>query len=200
MNQGNLNVVKQEMARVNIKISELKWTGEGKFNSDDHYIYYWGEESRRRNRVAIIANKRMWSTVLGCNLKNDNDLGSLSKKTIQHHSNLGLQARILKWFAMPFSRGSSRFRDGTHISCISCLTGRLFTYWASGKPIRPFRTNTHKDILFFIEDWTARVENQEILGVLRQDWVWSTKWSRKKANRVLSKEDTGHSEHHFPTI
>ena len=72
MNQGKLGVVKQEMARVNInilEISELKWTGMGEFNSDDQYIYYCGKESLRRNGVAIIFNKRVQNTVLGCNLK-----------------------------------------------------------------------------------------------------------------------------------
>ena len=62
MNQGKLDVVKQEMARVNIdilRISELKWTGKGEFNSDDHYIYYCGQESLRRNGVAIMVNKRV---------------------------------------------------------------------------------------------------------------------------------------------
>ena len=74
MNQGTLEVVKQEMARVNINIlgiSELKWTGMGEFNSDDHYIYYFRQESLRRNRVAIMVNKRVQNAVLGCNLKND---------------------------------------------------------------------------------------------------------------------------------
>ena len=74
MNQGKLEVVKQEMARVNVDIlgiSELKWTGMGEFNSDDHYIYYCGQESLRRNGVAIMVNKRVQNTVLGCNLKND---------------------------------------------------------------------------------------------------------------------------------
>ena len=74
MNQGTLEVVKQEMARVNIDIlgiSELKWTGMDEFNSDDHYIYYCGQESIRRNGVAIIVNKRVRNAVLGCNLKND---------------------------------------------------------------------------------------------------------------------------------
>ena len=73
-NQGKLEVVKQQMARVNINIlgiSELKWTGMGEFNSDDHFIYYCGQESLRRNGVAIIVNKRVWNTVLGWNLKND---------------------------------------------------------------------------------------------------------------------------------
>ena len=74
MNQDKLEVVKQETARVNINIlgfSELKWTEMDKFNSDDHYIYYCGQESLRRNGVAIIVNKRVQNAVLGCNLKND---------------------------------------------------------------------------------------------------------------------------------
>ena len=74
MNQGKLEVVKQEMARVNVDIlgiSELKWTGMGEFNSDDHYIYYYGQESLRRNGVAIMVNERVQNAVLRCNLKND---------------------------------------------------------------------------------------------------------------------------------
>ena len=74
MNQGKLEVVKHEMARVNIGIlgtSELKWTAMGEFNSDDHYIYYCGQESLRRNGVAIMVNNRVQNAVLGCNLKND---------------------------------------------------------------------------------------------------------------------------------
>jgi len=74
MNQGKLEVVKQEMARANVDIlgiRELKWTGMGEFNSDDHYIYYCGQESLRRNWVAIMDNKKVRNAVLGCNLKND---------------------------------------------------------------------------------------------------------------------------------
>ena len=74
MNQGKLEVVKQEMTTVNVDIlgiSELKWTGMGEFNSDDHYIYYCGQESLRRNGVATIVNKRVRNAVLGSNLKND---------------------------------------------------------------------------------------------------------------------------------
>ena len=74
MNQGKLEAVKQKKARVNVDllgISELKWTGMGEFNSDDHYIYYCGQESLRRTGVAIIVNKRVQNAVLGCNLKND---------------------------------------------------------------------------------------------------------------------------------
>ena len=74
MNQGKLEVVKQEVTRVNVDIlgiSELKWTGMGEFNSDDHYIYYCGQESLRRNGVAIMVNQRVRNAVLGCSLKND---------------------------------------------------------------------------------------------------------------------------------
>ena len=74
MNRSKLDVVRQEMARVNtdiLGISELKWTGMGGFNSDDHYKYYCGPESFRRNGIAIVVNKRVWNAVLGCSLKND---------------------------------------------------------------------------------------------------------------------------------
>ena len=74
MNQGKLDMVKQEMARGNIDIlgiSELKWTGMGEFDSGDHYIYSCGQESHRRNGEALIINKRVQNAVLRCNLKND---------------------------------------------------------------------------------------------------------------------------------
>ena len=74
MNQGKLEVVKQEMARVNVDIlgiNELKWTGISEFNSDGHYIYYCRQESLRRNGVAITVKKRVQNEVLGCNVKND---------------------------------------------------------------------------------------------------------------------------------
>ena len=75
MNQGKLEVVKQEMARVNadiLGISKLKWTGKGEHNSDNHYIYYCGQESLRRNGIAIMVNKRVRNAVLGCNQKKKN--------------------------------------------------------------------------------------------------------------------------------
>ena len=74
MNQGKLEVVKKEMPRVNINIlgiREIKWTGMHEFNSDEHYIYYSGQESLRRNGVTLIVNKRIWNAVLGCNLINN---------------------------------------------------------------------------------------------------------------------------------
>ena len=82
MNQGKLEVVKQEMSRMSIEIleiSELKWTSMGEFNSHDHYIYYCGQESLRRNGVATIVNKRVWNAVLRCNLKSDRMISVVSK-------------------------------------------------------------------------------------------------------------------------
>ena len=85
MNQGKLEVVKQEMTRVNIDIlgiSELRWTGMGECNSEDHYIYYCGQESLRRNGVAITVNKRVRNAVLGCNLKKrQNDISKANHST-----------------------------------------------------------------------------------------------------------------------
>ena len=81
------------MARVNVDIlgiSELKWTGMGEFNSDDHYIYYCGQESLRRNGVAIMVNKRVQKAVLGCNLKNHKMICLIPRQTIQYHSNPSL--------------------------------------------------------------------------------------------------------------
>ena len=74
MNQGKLEVVKQDVARMNMDIlgiSKLKWTGIGEFNSNDHYTYYYGQGSLKRNGIAMIANKRVQNAVLGCNLKNN---------------------------------------------------------------------------------------------------------------------------------
>ena len=90
MNQGKLEVVKHEMARVNTDIlglSKLKWAGMGEFNSDDHYIYYCGQESLRIIGVAIINNERVQNAVLGCSLKNDRMISSFPTQTIKYHSN-----------------------------------------------------------------------------------------------------------------
>ena len=93
MNQGKFEVVKQEMARVNIDIlgiGKLKWTGIGEFNSDDHYIYYWGQESLRRNGVAIMVNKSPKCSTWMQSQKRQNDLCSFPRQTIQYHGNPSL--------------------------------------------------------------------------------------------------------------
>ena len=94
MNQGKLEVVKKEMARVNVDIlgiSELKWSGMGEFNTDDRYIYYCGQESLRRNGVAIIVNKRIWNVGVGCNLRNDRMISvHFQGIIVQYHGNSSL--------------------------------------------------------------------------------------------------------------
>ena len=93
MNQGKLEVVKQEMARVKVDIlgiSKLKWTGMGEFNSDDHYIYYSGQESLRRNGIAIIVNKSLKCSTWMQSQKRQNDLCSFPRQTIQYHSDPSL--------------------------------------------------------------------------------------------------------------
>ena len=98
MNQGKLEVVKQEMARVNVDIlgiSELKWTGMGEFKSDDHYIYYCGQESLRRNGVAIMVNKSLKGSTWMQSQKQQNDLYLFPRQTIQYHNNPSLCPKTL---------------------------------------------------------------------------------------------------------
>ena len=93
LNQGKLEVVKQEMARMNInilEISELKWMGVGEFNSDDHYIYYCRQECLRRDGVAMMVNKRIQNAILGCNLKMTERYRFVSEAPIQYHGNPSL--------------------------------------------------------------------------------------------------------------
>ena len=112
MNQGKLEVVKQEMARVNVDIlgiSKLKWTGMDEFNSDDHYIYYCGQESLKRNGVAIMVNKRFQNAVLGWNLKNDRmisvhfQMRLRESKGLVYHGGTGL--------LLAFSPGLLKYRQ-----------------------------------------------------------------------------------------
>ena len=138
MNQGKLEVVKQEMARVNVNIlgiSELKWTGMGEFNSDDHYIYYYRQESLRRNGVALMVNKRVRNAVLGCNLKNDRMIsvrfqGKLCNITViqVYAPTSNIEEAEVEWF----------FED---LQDLLELTPK-------------------RDVLFIIGDWNAKVESQ----------------------------------------
>ena len=143
MNQGQLEVVKQEMARVNVDIlgiSELKWTGMGEFNSDDHYIYYCGQESLRRNGVAIMVNKRVRNAVLGCNLKNDRMISvrfqckpfNITVIQVYAPTSNDEEAEV-EWF----------YED---LQDLLELTPR-------------------RDVLFMIRGWNAKVGRQEIPGV-----------------------------------
>ena len=137
MNQGKLEVVTQEMARVNINIlngiSELKWTEMGEFNSDDYYIYYCGQESLTRNGVAIIVNKR--NAVLGCSLKNDRMISVRFQGKSFNVSffsitgwGIDLDYYDIEWFALQMSRDHSVVFETASKYCISDPVEEL-THW-----------------------------------------------------------------------
>ena len=119
-------------------ISELKWTGMGKFNSDDHYIYYYGQESLRRNGVAIIVNKGVRNAVLGCNLKNDRMISV-------HFQGKPFNSTVIQVYT-PTSNAEEAEQFHEDLQDLLELT-------------------TKKDVLFIIEDWNAKVGSQKILGV-----------------------------------
>ena len=143
MNQGKLKMVKQEMARVNIDIlgiSELKQTGTGEFNSDDHYIYYCGQESLRRNGLALIVNKRVQNEVLGCNLKND-------RMTSVSFQGKPFNITVIQVYA-PTSNAEEAEVEQFY------------------EDLQDFLELTPKKDIFFISgDWKAKVESKEMPGV-----------------------------------
>ena len=144
MNQGKLEVVKQEMARVNIDIlgfSKLKWTGMGEFNSDDHYIYYCRQESLRRNGVAIIANKRVQNAVLGCNLKNHRMISV-------HFQGKPFSITVIQVYA-PTSNAEEAEVEWSYEDLQDLL-----------------ELTPKKDVLFIRENWNEEVRSQEIPGVI----------------------------------
>ena len=143
MNQGKLEVVKQEIARVNIDIlglSELNRTGMGEFNSDDHYIYYCGQESLRRNGVAMIVNKRVQNAVFGCNLKND---------------------RIISvcFQGKPFNM------TVIQVCALTSNTEEAEVEWFYADLQDILGLTPKKDILFILGDWNEKVGSQELPGV-----------------------------------
>ena len=143
MNQSKLEVVKQETARVNIDIlgiSELKWTGMGEFNSDDHYIYYCGLESLRRNGVAIMVNKRVRNAVLGCSLKNDRMIS------------VRFQGKPFNIMVIQVHGPTSNAEETEVERFYEDLQDLL-------------ELTLKKDVLFIIGDWNAKVGSQETPGV-----------------------------------
>ena len=143
MNQGKLEAVKQEMARVNINIlgiSKLKWTGMGEFNSDDHYIYYCGQESLRRNGVGIMVNKRVRNAVLGCNLKNDRMISV-------HFQDKPFNITVIQVYAPTSNTEEAEVE-------------RFYEDLPDLLELTP-----QKDVLFIIGDWNVKVGNQETPGV-----------------------------------
>ena len=144
MNQGKLEVVKQDMARVNIDIlgiSELKWTGMGEVNSDDHYIYYCGQESLRRNGVAIMVNKRVQNAVLGCNLKNDRMIS------------VCLQGK-------PFNITVIQVYDPTS----NAEEAEVERFYEDFQDL--FELTPNKVVLFILGDWNVNVGSQETPGII----------------------------------
>ena len=142
MNQGKLEVVKQEMSRLNVNIlgiSEIKCTGTGEFNSDEHYIYYRGQGSLRRNGVAIMVNKRVWNAVLGCNLKNDRMISV-------HFQGKPFNITVIQVYA-PTSNAEEAEVERFYEDLQDLL-----------------EITTKKDVLFIIGDWNAKVGSQEIPG------------------------------------
>ena len=143
MNQGKLEVVKQEMARVNVDIlgiSKLKWTGMSEFNSDDHYIYYCGQESLRRNGVAIMVNKRVLNAVLGCNLKNDRMISV-------PFQGKPFNITVIQVYA-PTSNAEEAEVEWFHENLQDLL-----------------ELTPNKDVLFIIGDSNGKIESQEISGI-----------------------------------
>ena len=181
MNQGKLEVVKQKMARVNVDIlgiSELKWTGLGEFNSDDHYIYYCGQESLRRNGVAIIVNK--------------------SPKC-----NTWVQSQ--KWQNDPCSFRSKPFIIRViQVCALTSNAEEAEVEWFYENLQDLLEITPKTDVLFIIGDWNTKVGSQvDLLDLTwsnRQIWPWRTEWRRAKAERVLPRERTRHSKHPLPTI
>ena len=143
MNQGKLEVVKQEMARVNVDtlgISELKWTGMGEFNSDDHYIYYCGQESLRRNEVAIMVNKGVRNAVLGGNLKNDRMI------SVRFQGKL-FNITVIQVYATTSYAEEAEFEQ----------------FYEDLRDILELTPKKH--VLFITGDWNAKVRSQETPGV-----------------------------------
>ena len=189
MNQGKLEVVKQEMARVNIDIlgiSELKWTGMGEFNSDDHYIYYCGQESLRRNRVAIMVNKRFQNAVLGCNLKNDRMISvrlqgkPFNITVIQGYApTSNAEEAEVEWFyedllllllllLSRFSRVQLCANPEMTAHQAPPSLGFSRQEYCGGLPFLQelLELTPKKDVLFITADWNAKVGSKEITGVI----------------------------------
>ena len=164
MNQGKLEMVKQEMARVNVDIlgiSELKWTGMGEFNSDDHYIYYCGQEFLRRNGVAIRVNKRVENAVLGCSLKND-------RMNSAHFQGKPFNITVIQVYAPSSNAEETEFER----------------FYEDLQDLLEL-----KDVIFIIGDWNAKPGSQETpgitgkfgLGVQNEAWQRLTEFCQENA-------------------
>ena len=163
-NQGKLDMIKQQMARVNINIlgiHKLKWVGLGKFNSDDYYINYCRQKPLRRNGVALIVKKSLKRSTWVQSQKWQNDLSLFPRQTTQHHSNPSL--------------------------CPNCLYWRNWRRTVLWRPTRP-RTKTEKRCHFHhrVLEWKNRMWRDTWSN--RQTWLWTTEWNRAKANSFVKRK------------
>ena len=143
MNQGKLDVVKQQMARVNINIlviSKLQWTRMGEFNSDEHYIYYSGQEALRRNGLVLIVKRRVQNAVLGCNLIND-------RKVSVHFQGKPFNIMVIQ----------------VHAPTSNAKEAEVERFYEDLQDL--LELTPKKDVLFIIGGWNAKVGSQEIPGV-----------------------------------
>ena len=164
------------MARVNVDflgISELKWTGMGEFNSDDHCIYYCGQESLRRNGVAIMVNKRVQNAVLGCNLKSDRMISV-------HFQGKPFNITVIQVYAPTSNAEEDEVK------------------WFYEDLQDLLELTPKKDVLFIIGDWNAEVRHQEIPGVTGNFGLGVQNEARQRLI-VLPRECTGYSKLPFPT-
>ena len=166
------------MARVNINIlgiSELKWTGMGEFNSDDHYIYYCGQESLRRHGVAIIVNKRVWNAVLGCNLKYD-------KLISVHFQDKPFNITVIQ----------------VHAPTSNAEEAEVERFYEDLQDL--LELTPKKGVLFIIGDWNAKVGSQEIPGVTGKfGFGVQNEAGQLQTEFVLPRECTGRNKHPLPT-
>ena len=165
------------MARVNVDIlgtSELKWTGMGEFNSDDHYIYYCGQESLRRNGVAIMVNKRVRNAVLGYNLKNDRMISV-------HLQGKPFNITVIQAYA-PTSNAEEAEVE-----------------WFTEDLQDLLELTSKKRCLFHCRGLECKSRKSKNTWSNRKIWPWRTEGSRAKANRVLPRECTGQSKNPLPT-
>ena len=175
--KANWKWFKQEVARVNIdilEISEIKWPGMGELNSDNHYLYNCGQESLRRNGVALIVNKRAWNAVLGCNVKNDRIISVCFQGK-------PFSITVIQVYA-PTSNAEEAEGEGFYEylqDLLEWTPQKRFPFHYRGLECKSMKSRN---------TWSNR-----------QIWLWSTEWSRAKDNRILQREYSGHSKHPLPT-
>ena len=154
-------------------ISELKWTGMGEFNLDDHYIYYCGQESLRRNGVAIIVSKTVQNAVFACNFKNNRMISV-------HFQGKPINITVIQVYALTSNAEEAEVEQFCEdLQDLLELTPQKCPFHYRGLECKSRKSR---------DTWSNR-----------QIWPWSTKRSRAKANRVLPRECTGHSNHPLPT-